>query len=435
MRIACSRCEARYDLPEERLERGPVKIRCSRCGHVFAVRLRAEAAEAAAASVPPDARPFGDRDEAAAAGAAEPPEPAPAETKASASFDDFDFGSFDEPAAPPPPAEPASLTGASASFEDFDFDAFEKPAAPTPDEPKAAAGPQDFDFGTFEAPAPQSAPAAPTSSLFDDELPPLGELDLGEFEEPGGGLGLDEEERGPVGFSTREPDRVRREELVSSAPARDLPVQGLTEETPRLDLQKGPRREAPAGKPSRVVASDRRRSPLTWIVALVAVGTVSFTGYNLYRRPEALTFLNPSRIRALWADREVEAKFAVEDVKGYPQNLPGGRRVFVVRGAVVNRSSAPQGLLRVRANLFGAGGVKLASSEVYCGNLLTERELATLPRAAVEARLQNQVGKNLSNVDIAPGNRVPFMVVFLSPPAGVDAVNVQVTSPRPGSGA
>jgi predicted Zn finger-like uncharacterized protein len=410
MRIACSRCETKYDLPEAKLDRGAVKIRCTRCGHVFVVKKKTEA-----------------------------PAPGPP-PEASARFEDFDFGLFEttargaEEEAPrgaevlpdsraEPRAEPVSGPRAEPppKFEDFDFSAFDGS-----EQPKGAA-------------AEQAAPAAgPGSSLFDeDELPPLGELDLGEFEETGGfGLDGEAQDREPPRSPARDTERVRREDLVSTPVSyKEVPVQGLAEDMPRLDLQKGPRRGDSAGKPSRLLARDQRRSPLFWAVTAVALGTGAFTGYNLYRHPEALTFLDPSRVRELWRARETEARFATEDVKGYALTLAGGRRAFIIRGKVVNHSGAPQGLIRVRGNLFAGDGSKLASSEVYCGNVLGERELATLPRAAVEARLQNQVGEALSNVDIAPGGKVPFMVIFLPSPASVEKFNVQVTASRTGSGA
>ncbi|MBI5018016.1 MAG: zinc-ribbon domain-containing protein [Deltaproteobacteria bacterium] len=417
MRIACSRCETRYDLPDEKLDRGPVKIRCSRCSHVFVVKRRAEPA------------------------APEPPPQPPAQ------FEDFDFATFESPQRPAPPAPEAP---APLSLDDFDLSTFDATARPPTPEPTAPApGPAsfgDFDFGSFETPTTAGAePAAPgeepESSLFDDELPALGELDLGEFDDGAEGFGADEDAGAPHALrpyeGEGETESVKPEDLVSAAGgSRRSPGQGLAEDAPRLDLQKGPRRTDAAGQPSRVVARDRGRSPFLWAVAVVALGTAAFTGYNVYRYPDkAFSLLNLNWVREIWRNRETETRFVTEDVRGYAQTLPGGRRAFLIRGTIVNHSTTPQGLVRVRGNLFAADGSKLASSEVYCGNVLSDQELATLPRASIEARLQNQVGEALSNVDIAPGGKVPFMVVFLSPAARVEKFNVQVTASRAGSGA
>ncbi len=355
MRVTCSRCQTRYEVPDDKLSRGAVKIRCSRCGHLFVAKRRSPAA-------------------------APPPGPAGA-------------------------PEPAEAQPPEAQFNDFDFE--------TPSEPARA------------EPEPEPEPEIPDL----DEIPALGELDLTDFE------GLPDEVE-PAPQTGPEPDEepleaVREEDLVPPAGA-GVQVQGIAEDMPRLDLQRGPRRSETASK-SPLVPKDRRRSPLFWVVLLAALGTAAFTGYNLYRHPEAFTFLSPQKIRDLWRRHQVEARLAVENLEGFYRDLPGGRRVFVIRGEVLNRSNIPQSLIRVKGNLFDARGRTVASREVFCGNVLGDQDLATLSPEAIDARLQNEVGNALQNMDIAPGGRVPFMVVFLPAPEGVTTYNVEVTEAREGA--
>ncbi len=357
MRVTCSRCQTRYEVPDEKLSRGAVRIRCSRCGHLFVAKRRS-----AAAPEPPEA-----------------PEPAEA----------------------PPPETPVETPAPEAQFNDFDFEA--------PSEP------------------PRAEPEPEIPEL--DEMPALGELDLADFE------GLPDEAE-PAPKTGPEPDEepleaVREEDLVPPTGA-GVQVQGIAEDMPRLDLQRGPRRSETAAR-SPLVPKDRRRSPLFWVVLVAALGTAAFTGYNLYRHPEAFTFLSPQKIRDLWRRHQVETRLAVENLEGFYRDLPGGRRVFVIRGEVLNRSGIPQSLIRVKGNLFDARGRTVASREVFCGNVLGDRDLATLPAEAIDARLQNEVGNALQNMDIAPGGRVPFMVVFLPAPEGVTTYNVEVTEAREGA--
>ena len=152
------------------------------------------------------------------------------------------------------------------------------------------------------------------------------------------------------------------------------------------------------------------------------------------QRDAALTFLNPTNIRQLWQRRTMEAKLEAVELKAYPKELSGDRRVYVIQGSVINRSPGPQSLIKVRGELFGSDGASVSSREVFCGNVLSENELATLPLATIEARLQNEVGEGLRNVDIAPKAKVPFMVVFPAPPVDVAKFSVTVTEARAGSG-
>lgn len=378
MRIACSRCEAEYDLPEAKLAGGAVRVRCVRCGHTFAVRKR-----------PPPVAP--------------PPPPS-----AEADFGDFDFGKFDEAPAP------AGSARADLRFDELDFGGFGAPAA-APEPPATQPAPV----------APTVASAAPSSM----ELPDLGELDLGDFGDLDQGLDLGDEE--PP--ATRRPlplDKVRPEELVPPRPRGDVPIQGIAEDIPRLDIQRGPR--AQEGVPSPVLPREHRRSPLRWVVLAAAAATAAYTGYNAYRHPEAFTFLSPARLQELWKARQVDALLTVEELQGFYRDGAGGHKAFVIRGVVVNRSGAPQGLIRLRGSAFGADGATLDTKEVYGGNTFTDDELASLPADTLEQRLQNEVGQGLKNVDVAPGARVPFMVVFPSAPAGILKYSAAVTATRSG---
>jgi predicted Zn finger-like uncharacterized protein len=363
MQIACTQCQTRYDVPDEKLERGAVKVQCSRCSHLFVVRKRRRVAE--------------------------PTEP-----------------------------EPRSET----RFEDLDFTQFQE---------AAGAGP---------SPSPsEEAPQPSTSSARSDDgaIPPLGELDLGDFEGLDEDFGLDAEATAAEGTADREDEEeplqpVRAEELVSIR-SREPQIQDSAEDMPRLNIQRGPRR-AEGAAPSPLVARDRRRSPFLWIVLLAALCTAGFTGYNVYRYPDAaFSFLHPSQIRKLWQRRAIEAEFGKEELKGYYKDLPAGRRMFVIRGTVVNRSSSAQSLIRVEGLLYARDGKTVASRTVFCGNVLSDRDLTNLPFQTVEARLQNQMGEAFNNVDIAPGARVPFMVVFPSPPEGIEKFSVTVTEAKVGS--
>ena len=359
MRVACSRCRTRYEIPDEKLSQRAVRIRCSRCGNLFLVRRKAG------------------------------PDPQPADLP-EARFEDFETSAGETPEAGPP--------------------ADSQPEAPAP-EPEA-----------------QAAPAADEAALGNlDEIPSLGELDLADFEVPDEAEGPDLSP--PDAEEPLEP--VREEDLVPPQPA-EVSVQGIADDMPRLDLQRGPRRAEP-GPPSRLMARDRRRSPLFWVVVLAVVATGGFTAYNLIRHPEAFTFLRPDRIRALWHRKQVHTRLSIQDLEGFYREFPGGRKVFVIRGQIWNRSGTTQSLIRIRGNLFDEQGRPLASKEVFCGNLLGERELASLDPKAIDARLMNEVGDGLRNVDIAPGARVPFMVVFVPAPEGVSSYNVEVTESREGA--
>ncbi len=385
MRIACSRCQTNYEVPDEKLSRGAVKVRCSKCGHTFAVRTRPASEES------------------------EPSFPTRAEAGSLGLGAGLGSPSSEEPPAPPQ----------EARFEDFDFRSFQ--------EQPPEAGP-----GESEAEEAGDGPGEPPlEGLQDNSVPPSGGLDLREF----GDLDKNIDLRGDAvpGLGNAAVERVRDDEVVSSR-RRETTAPPSGGAAPRLDIQRGPRLPERDAKASPVMARDRRRSPLFWAVVLVGAVVLAYTGYNLYfHRDEAFQYFNPEKVRALWQSRQMEARLGVEDLTGYYPALPGSRRAFVIRGEVVNRSDTPQSLIRVQATLYGAAGNSVATKDVYSGNVLSDSDVASLSEEAIESRLQNEVGDAMTNMEVPPGGRVPFTVVFPSPPDGVEKFSAKAVHAKSGA--
>lgn len=195
MILQCDQCHTKFRLDDSKLKPGGVKVRCSKCRHVFlaGAEVKQEESEfdailsglgapvaaqgAAEEKAAPAPEPAGFGFEAAleSAGAGLPKEaPAAEEPEVPQGTPTEEFAAFDFPSeAPATPAEPA----AAAEVSDFSFGDFELPAPPAEPESAGATG---LDYGEFsfdDAPAPTQEPAAPSS----------GELDFGEFsfsEEP-----------------------------------------------------------------------------------------------------------------------------------------------------------------------------------------------------------------------------------------------------------
>lgn len=228
MILQCDQCNTKFRLDDSKLKPGGVKVRCSKCRHVFVAGaeqkqeesefdallsgLGAPAAAAAATEAPAPAAEQAANDLAAveagvkprqpeesdgfglgdfdfSADEGEPLSPAPTqdtvvpEKAATAQGDDLDFGdlSFDTAPAAEPPA-PAAPEAEFGEFGDFDLNE-ETVAAP----PKEQSAGDEMDFGEVsfdQAPAPakeeQAAPGAADAFdfgefSFDEETPPVKE--------------------------------------------------------------------------------------------------------------------------------------------------------------------------------------------------------------------------------------------------------------------
>lgn len=120
-------------------------------------------------------------------------------------------------------------------------------------------------------------------------------------------------------------------------------------------------------------------------------------------------------------------EIALAELNGYyTQNAEAGN-IFVITGRAINNTNKARSFFQVKGILFNKKGENVAQKEVFCGNIFSVKEIATLPRAKIEADLKNKVGSSLSNINLAPGKSVPFMIVFFDLPAEMNEFSVEVT--------
>jgi len=102
-------------------------------------------------------------------------------------------------------------------------------------------------------------------------------------------------------------------------------------------------------------------------------------------------------------------------------------KLFVVSGKVKNGYSENRGMITMSGKLFSTGKVVVNQEKVYCGNIMSDLELANLEWDKIKSRLSNRLGDNRSNVKVAPGQSIPFMVVFSSLPQDLEEFTIEVT--------
>ena len=101
------------------------------------------------------------------------------------------------------------------------------------------------------------------------------------------------------------------------------------------------------------------------------------------------------------------------------QNQQAGR-LYIIQGRVKNEYDSPRSYIRVTGRVYANGRKFQKAAKAYCGNIIPAEELATLPLADIQKKLNNRMGLDNSNVKVGPGQEVPFMVVFGDLPADVE---------------
>ncbi len=85
---------------------------------------------------------------------------------------------------------------------------------------------------------------------------------------------------------------------------------------------------------------------------------------------------------------------------------------LVVTGYLLNKNSFPISYVKLACRLYSAKNITLVTKHVYAGNFIDIKRLKNMTNVAIDMKLNNKLGDNLSNVEILPDHPIKFMVVF-----------------------
>lgn len=251
------------------------------------------------------------------------------------------------------------------------------------------------------------------STLFDtsesDEMGLDLELDVDETEASREGIGEDDldlefevlEEAGETQAATAAAGVVGAA-AAAAAKADDLDL------SPHLEAeQPKPAKPAPTRKPVPPAPVRTRRSRVPLLLLLIAIlggGGYYVTQYTDIQIPYV----------SEWLGAQAEGAVAPVDasLKGYfVENTPEGQ-LYVIEGRVRNDSRSQASFIEVTGRVFANGKQFQRASKAYCGNVIPRGDLQSLTLADIQKQLGNRQGTDGSNVRLANGAEVPFMIVF-----------------------
>jgi predicted Zn finger-like uncharacterized protein len=189
---------------------------------------------------------------------------------------------------------------------------------------------------------------------------------------------------------------------LKPSPAVELPPQEFAGE-----LEKEPQRKRRPG----------RRFPfLTWGIVILILTGVALGAQMIWEKSANLqkAVASFSTLKQYLGLRDEKDDFiSLEKLRGYYLEGQKSGKVFVIEGLAVNHWDESRSFIKVKGTLLDAKGEKVEEKTVYCGNILSEKDLKEMPKEAIEKSLSSQFGVSFSNVNIAPGKSVPFMIVFI----------------------
>ena len=185
---------------------------------------------------------------------------------------------------------------------------------------------------------------------------------------------------------------------------------------------------------AKVRPAEKKRisKPLLVLLILVLLGGGCYGTYVLLdfmniKIPFISDYLNPQ-------DSDTTGNLMIEtlDVDSrFVVNAKAGK-LFVITGQIKNGYSDVRSYIRVIGKLYTKGKILAQTGTVFCGNVLSDIELSNMEVAAIKKRLSNRLGDNKSNMQVKPGQELPFMIVFANLPDNLEEFAIEVAGSTPG---
>jgi predicted Zn finger-like uncharacterized protein len=197
--------------------------------------------------------------------------------------------------------------------------------------------------------------------------------------------------------------------------------------------------EAPRSKPKKAAAKGLSRPVKLLLVLFLlagggygAVTLAQFFGINLpyldtiknVEIPFVSDFFGPKvkdagNLRIAIVENQLKGAFI--------QNANLGT-LYVVKGKVKNNYDHRRNYISITGKLYSEGGKPGPNNTIYAGNMLSEKQLASLNKAQIDKRLNNRRGAKRSNMNVNKGKVIPFMIVFFQLPQNLDEYSVEVAA-------
>jgi predicted Zn finger-like uncharacterized protein len=463
MIVECEKCGGKFKLDDSKITEKGIKVRCSKCKHVFTVK-KAQAVPDFSPESPASADdPFQDfsfSDDIDLGGEPEPPpkeqvesserEPAPPPSPGKGfSMADDDEAPSAAPQSEPPPAAPASEAPSPDDFSDFDFDEesfdADAPSAPAPPEGDKEWGDVSLSDEMPQMPDEQTAPKNDFDFSSEPPSEAKGDESYGDFKfdnegqlpnfDLGGKAGPDKPDQ-PEGF-------VRS--ATSSAPVRDELEASLDMDT---EIPSPGAVAVPGEQPARPVikhAPTEKSKTSFRLIGMVVIFLAILGGGLFYLNSEGtftfsdLTSGNFGKLKDVPAIQSLlislgmmeepdtgTVKVVKGSVKVFTAQRDRGGSVLVVTGQVRNTFRKAKSFVQVEVKLFDENKNLIVSKTGYCDVVFDEEELATMDRQDIEIFMNGQTGRKGNNVNIQQGGVREFTVVFFVVPPNLDKYKVEV---------
>ncbi len=217
--------------------------------------------------------------------------------------------------------------------------------------------------------------------------------------------------------------------------AEDIPVASVEESE---ETEEEPQEEMPLPPTGEIQPPVRRgiSTPLWVILVIVLVGGGAFAAYTLLKgRHIQIPFLKSlaGEEKSEIFDPGNRQITLLEDlITGEFVESKSAGRLFVIKGKIRSNYPEPRNFIKLKGVLYFKDGKTAKNRIVYCGNILSDTDLQSVDKQAINERMSDRFGYNKLNFNVQPGKAVPFMVVFCDVPQDLGEFSVEVVGSVPG---
>jgi hypothetical protein len=208
-----------------------------------------------------------------------------------------------------------------------------------------------------------------------------------------------------------------------AAPAIEVPPHREAEPAAALPGESPGRHGSPAPESPRTRSSAGPAVAAVLAVLLAAGGYLGLTSSGRKTLEGAVP-----GVAVLWGGKPAAPaapKYDLRNVIGYYESGATSQRILVIKGQVANLSTVEKSGIRVHATLLDNTDAVLVQQAVYAGNVLSGEAIRKGDRDTLSKALGNRFGEGLTNMHIAPGKAIPFMVVFFDAPPNMDSYKLE----------
>ncbi len=85
---------------------------------------------------------------------------------------------------------------------------------------------------------------------------------------------------------------------------------------------------------------------------------------------------------------------------------------LLITGYLINKNKFPVSYVKLTCKLYSTKNIVLLTKHVYAGNFIRVKKLKNISNVAINMKLENKEGRNMSDIEILPNHPIRFMVVF-----------------------